>query len=385
MIPNIHWWYARPVQTPCRQALWFLLMLLAAMTLPAPKAVCQAAATAPPALPQEAADGADQQPQPTAPSLNITQIMAGLQKQDIALQVGSMSLTWEELQPLVKKSPVADSESAKTAEENYEQRVRALLRRLAIRGLFLQEVRARSLTVSAEEKQANLQELQKGLKEGASNMSVDDFLSKFSTSESTLLALTVDDAQKIVKFGNQLFALITINDAEIEQQRRRDQGMRDLLKRQNEQRRQQLRELLEDPDLKTDEGFAKAARRISEGVEARQGGELNMLFTRDELAKINHLDAFTLTTGQTSGLLETPTAFRIMRVLAEVPQEKDGEPPRLRVAQLLFMKFPEEDITIEETREKILLEKKKQVIDTAGRALCQRYPVSTPIFPQGLW
>ncbi|HOG51379.1 MAG TPA: peptidylprolyl isomerase [Lentisphaeria bacterium] len=337
---------------------------------------------------QTDAENQPMQPTAAAPAVvqpSISQIMAGLQKQDIALQVGNMSLTWEELQPLVKKSPIAESESAETAEENYEQRVRALLRRLAIRGLFLQEVRARGLTVTEEEKQANLKELQQGLTETSHGMTPELFLSKFSTSESTLLALTIDDAQKIIKFGNQLFALITIQDAEIEQQRQRDQAMRNMLKKQNEQRREQLRELLEDPDIKTDEGFAKIARRTSEGVEARQGGELNMLFTRDALAKINHLDEFTLKAGQTSSLLETPTAFRIMRVLAEVPPEKDGEPPRLRVAQLLFMKFPEDDVTAEEARQKILLEKKKQFLDTAGRALCHRYPVSTPIFPQGLW
>jgi len=311
--------------------------------------------------------------------------MAGMQKQDVALQVGSMSLTWEELQPLVKKSPIAESENAKTAEENYEQQVRALLRRLAIRGLLLQEARARGLTVTEEEKQANLHELQQGLADNSYGISPEKFLSKFSTSESTLLALTADDAQKVVKFGNQLFALITIEDAEIDQQRRRDQGLRNLLKKQNEQRRQQLRDLLEDPEIKTDDGFASIACRSSEGAEARQGGELNMLFTREELANINHLPDFTLAPGQTSGILETPTAFRIMRVLAEVPPEKEGAQPRLRVAQLLFMKFPEDDITVEETRQKLLLEKKKQFLDTAGRALCHRYPVSTPIFPQGLW
>ena len=333
--------------------------------------------------PAPAAHAAAEPAPPAKPSLS--QIMAGLKKQDLALQVGDMSLTWEELQPLVKKSPITESENAKIAEENYEQQVRALLRRLAIRGLLLQEVRARGLTVTEEEKQANLKELQQGLTENPYGMTPENFLSKFSTSESTLLALTPDDAQKVVKFGHQLFALIKIEDTEIEQRRRRDQGLRNLLKKQNEQRRQQLKDLLEDPEIKTDEGFARIARRSSEGVEARQGGELKMPFTRKQLAEVNNLADFTIPPGQTSGIMETSTAFRIMRVLAEIPPEKEGEPPRLRVAQLLFMKFPEEDITAEETRNKILVEKQKQFLDTAGRALCQRYPVSTPIFPQGLW
>ncbi len=311
--------------------------------------------------------------------------MAGLRQDEVALQVGEMKLTWGELQPLVKKSPVSESENARTAEENYEQQVKALLRRLATRGLLLHEVRARGITVTAEEKQANLEELQQGLKEGALGMSADDFLAQLTTTESTLLTLTPEDAQKVVKFGHQLFALIRLDDAEVEQRRRRDQGLRDMLKKQNDQRRQQLRELLADPEIRTDDGFARIARRTSEGAEARRGGELDMNFTRDELAKVNNIQQFTLQAGETSGLLETPTALRIMRVLREIPPEKTGEPPRLRVAQLLFMKFPEEDITLEETRKKLLLEKQKQFLDIAGRGLSQRYPVITPIFPQGLW
>mgnify|MGYP000880279699 CR=1 FL=1 len=341
------------------------------------------AAEAPPNTEPAPAPAAETAPAPIGPT--ATQIMAMLQDDDIALQVGDMSATWRQLKPLLQSSPTSETEGAVSAQDTKEQWARATLQRLATRGMFLLEVRARNITITEEEKQAYMQELTKSLENDPSGMTAESYLAQFTAKESTLLELTADDAQKLVKFGNQMFALITIDDAEVEQRRQRDQGLRNMLKQQNEQRRQQLKDLLKDPAIKTDDGFARLARRHSEGTEARQGGELDMNFTREQMAEVNHLEEFTLQPGETSGIMETPTAFRIMRVLRAIPPTKDGEPERLRVAQMLFGKLPEKDISFEEAKNNIMLDRQRQVMDIAARGLTQRYHVSTPIFPQGLW
>ena len=113
---------------------------------------------------------------------------------------------------------------------------------------------------------------------------------------------------------------------------------------------------------------------------------MNLNFRREDLAEVNGLDKFDLKPGETSGLYETDTAFRIIRVLKAIPPEKAGEVERLRVAQMLFKKLPvSTNITRDSVKKVISVEKQKKEREQIGRSLQQKFPVKSIFFPKGLW
>ena len=82
--------------------------------------------------------------------------------------------------------------------------------------------------------------------------------------------------------------------------------------------------------------MAKNAKEVSEGTESARGGELDYDFDRDELAQALELPSFDWKVGETTPLLESSSSYRIMRVLRELPAEKEGIKPKIRVAQILI-------------------------------------------------
>lgn len=314
---------------------------------------------------------------------DLAMMMAFMKPDTIVMRVGTMTLSWQELQPLTKQFTQPNS----NAPANDSTAVlRSLLQRMALRGLYLQEAIALDIRVSDEQRKANDELLEQGLRDNAKGITKDDIKKSFSTDHSTLTKLTENDAQRVVTYGNQFLAEITVSDDDITRQLMATKAVREALAKQNDVTRTQILELLKNPDSQTDEGFARLAKEHSEGIEAKNGGVMNYDFLPSELAKVNQLEHFDLKPGQTSGLLETPTAFRIMRVLSAVPPKNEGDPERFRVAQWLFRKLPEDDGTSrEQIRAELLLAKQKLAVAEIGKTLQKKYPVTCIFFPDGLW
>jgi len=327
-----------------------------------------------------------EQPVATEDAPSLAAIIAFLKPADVVLRVGDMQSTWGELQPQV--IPMLKPQGAEVGGDGDElsQKLQAMLQRIALRGLYLLETRAQGVTVSAEEKERSERELEASLSGNPDGITRDSFIEQFASGSSTLLKLNYDDALKIVKLGNEMLAKITVSEQEVTRGMAMAAGLREPLKQQNAMRRQAILELMKDASIHTDEGFAKLAREYSEGVEARRGGELNFNFRRKELAEVNAVERFDLQPGQTSGLYETDTAFRIMRVLKSIPAEKPEDGERLRMAQILFKKIPvSAEIDREDIKAKILLEKQNAARDLFGRKLQEKYPIECVLFPKGLW
>jgi len=310
-------------------------------------------------------------------------MMAFMKPDTIVMRVGSMTLTWQELQPLARQfTQQGPGESA----NDPTTILRTLLQRIALRGLYLQEANARDIRVSDEQRKLNDELLEQGLRNNNQGVTKNDIKKTFATDQSTLTQLTEEDAQRVVTLGNQLIADTKVSEQELDQQLRATKAVRDALAKQNDITRAHILELLKKTECQTDEGFARIAKEHSEGVEAKNGGVMNYAFLPGELAEVNHLQHFDLKPGQTSGLLETPTAFRVMRVLSTIPPKNVGDPERLRVAQWLFKKYPEDDEhNREEMRAQLLLVKQKKAVADVGKALRQKFSVSCIFFPDGLW
>lgn len=356
--------------------------------------ICALAAVA--QTPPGGAETAGQQPTP-APALvapspapavpaeepDLAMLMAFMKPTTVVIQVGSMSLQWHELQPLIRQ--FIDPNQNKSSEES-SKILRTLMQRIALRGLYLHEANARNIQVSEEQRRANEQQLEQGLQGNSRGATTEDVKKALAAGKSTLLSLSEEDAQRVVTLGNQLLAEITITDGEVDQQLLAMKAVRDSMQKQNESIKQFALGLLQKPEALTDQGFAYLAKEYSDGVEAKQGGVLNYDFTRSELATVNHIEQFELQVGQTSPLYETPTAFRVMRVLSRVAPEKEGDAEKLRAAQWLFRKMPVADEkSRDDLRAQLLVSKQKNAVAAIGQSLAKKYPVSCVFFPGGLW
>ncbi|MDQ0288442.1 peptidylprolyl isomerase [Oligosphaera ethanolica] len=301
-------------------------------------------------------------------------LMAFMKPTTVVIQVGSMSLQWHELQPLIRQ--FIDPNQNKSSEES-SKILRTLMQRIALRGLYLHEANARNIQVSEEQRRANEQQLEQGLQGNSRGATTEDVKKALAAGKSTLLSLSEEDAQRVVTLGNQLLAEITITDGEVDQQLLAMKAVRDSMQKQNESIKQFALGLLQKPEALTDQGFAYLAKEYSDGVEAKQGGVLNYDFTRSELATVNHIEQFELQVGQTSPLYETPTAFRVMRVLSRVAPEKEGDAEKLRAAQWLFRKMPVADEkSRDDLRAQLLVSKQKNAVAAIGQSLAKKYPVS---------
>ncbi|MDY0176583.1 MAG: peptidylprolyl isomerase [Lentisphaeria bacterium] len=310
-------------------------------------------------------------------------LMAYLKPADTVLEVGDMRLSWREFQPLAQRiMGQGQSDNPREAVKQLQQ----TLQRIALRGLYLQEARSLGIELSEEEKKIQEENLAAGLQGNTEGLSKEEFIKQFSETQSSLLKLNYEDAQKVVKLGDEMLKEISISDAELRPVIAMEKSLQNSFRKQNEARRKALAELLQDPRSHTDAGFAAIAREHSEGSEARLGGKLDYKFLPGDLAEVNQIESFPWQPGETSDLLETDTAFRVMRVLEKLPAEKPGEPQRLIVAQWLFKKFEvKEELDLAELRQRLLLEKQKKTMEFLGQKLQSKYAVKSPFFPEGLF
>ena len=332
---------------------------------------------------------AQEKPQPPQEAeedqgVDVAALAMFLKPTSTILRVGTMEVTWQELQPWFKQLQAkAQQNPQEASSENMRQALRVHLIQLATRGLFLQEAKAMKLAVTDEDRKNYEGELALLLK--ARRQSKSEYMRSFSPTVSTLSRLTFDDTLLLIKLDKSKFANLDLTEQEKEVARYYLTSINENVQNQNENRREQVEKLRQEPEITTADGFAKLAKKYSEGVEGDNGGELDYDFTRQELADNLDLKTFDWKVGETTPPLETDSCYRIIRVLRDVPPEKKGKPPRLRVAQILFGKLATEPTTDEYIRMKFLPNKKKALLSDYAFELTKKYPVSCVFFPNGLF
>ena len=346
----------------------------------------------PPAAPAAEPPAAVAKPQPPPPppvppeeqDVDITSMMMFLKPDSVVMKVGSMDVKWSEVQPWIRfQQQKAQRNNQVLDSKELLKNLRAYLVQLASRGLFLQEAKALGLTVTEENKKDYEHELEQILKLRKQNK--EEYMRRFDVPVSRLSRLSFEDTLLVIKLDKEKFKDLALTEQEKAVCRQYLNTINNNVNKQNEQRRQNLAKLADDPEMKTDDGFAKNAKEVSEGTESARGGELDYDFERDELAKALELPAFEWKIGETTPMLESSSCYRIMRVLREVPAEKEGGKPKIRVAQILIGKLATQPTDDETLRVKFLPNKKKNMLAAYAQELSKKYPVTTVFFPNGLW
>ena len=337
-----------------------------------PAAIAKPQPPPPPPVPKEEVDP------------DITTMMMFLKPESIVMKVGDMDVKWSEIQPWIRLQQQKAQRNNQTLDsKDLLKTLRAYLIQLASRGLFLQEAKSLGLTVTEENKKDFEHELEQILKLRKQDKA--EYMRRFDVTVSRLVKLSFDDTLLVIKLDKEKFKDLELTEQEKAVCRQYLNTINNNVNKQNEQHRQSLAKLADDPEIKTDDGFAKNAKEISEGTESARGGELDYDFERDELAKALELPAFDWKVGETTPMLESSSCYRIMRVLREVPPEKEGDKPKIRVAQILVGKLATQPTDDETLRVKFLPNKKKNMLNAYAQELSKKYPVTTVFFPNGLW
>ena len=321
---------------------------------------------------------------PEEQDVDITSMMMFLKPDSVVMKVGAMDVKWSEVQPWVRFQQQKAQRNNQTLDaKDLLKALRAHLIQLASRGLFLQEAKALGLTVTEENKKDYEHELEQILK--LRKQDKEEYMRRFDVTVSRLSRMSLDDTLLVIKLDKEKFKDLALTEQEKAVCRQYLNTINNNVKKQNEQRHQALAKLAEDPEIKTDEGFAKNAKEVSEGTESARGGELDYDFDRDELAEALELPSFDWKVGETTPLLESSSSYRIMRVLRELPVEKEGAKPKIRVAQILIGKLATQPTDDETLRVKFLPNKKKNMLAAYAQELSKKYPVTSVFFPNGLW
>ncbi len=337
-----------------------------------PAAVAKPQPPPPPPVPKEEVDP------------DITSMMMFLKPESVVMKVGDMDVKWSEIQPWIRLQQQKAQRNNQTLDsKDLLKTLRAYLIQLASRGLFLQEAKSLGLTVTEENKKDFEHELEQILKLRKQDKA--EYMRRFDVPVSRLVKLSFDDTLLVIKLDKEKFKDLELTEQEKAVCRQYLNTINNNVNKQNEQHRLSLTKLADDPEIKTDDGFAKNAKDISEGTESARGGELDYDFERDELAKALELPAFDWKVGETTPMLESSSCYRIMRVLREVPPEKEGDKPKIRVAQILIGKLATQPTDDETLRVKFLPNKKKNMLAAYAQELSKKYPVTTVFFPNGLW
>ena len=353
--------------------------------------LAQEAPVNPPAAPAEPpAAIAKPQPPPPPPvppeeqDVDLTSMMMFLKPDSVVMKVGTMDVKWSEVQPWIRFQQQKAQRNNQTLDaKDLLKALRLHLIQLASRGLFLQEAKALGLTVTEENRKDYEHELEQILK--LRKQDKEEYMRRFDVPVSRLSRMSLDDTLLVIKLDKEKFKDLALTEQEKAVCRQYLNTINNNVKKQNEQRHQALAKLAEDPEVKTDEGFAKNAKEVSEGTESARGGELDYDFDRDELAQALELPSFDWKVGETTPLLESSSSYRIMRVLRELPVEKEGDKPKIRVAQILIGKLATQPTDDESLRVKFLPNKKKNLLAAYAQELSKKYPVTTIFFPNGLW
>ena len=322
-------------------------------------------------------DGNKEKTQPQA------KIMTDLADGDVALSMYGEDLTWGKLQELMKRDGVPLEKGADGS--LMPAPIRAYVQQMAKNAVVLHAAKEQGYVLSDAERAYYLDGIKNTLKENMPDDEVEKVLARYPKEGKGLFNPSIEDLLLIAKLNSKIVENIKVTETEIEEEANRIKAGNVAVEAFNKQMRKTMKEILEKPEVKTDAGFANLAKEYSEGKEAENGGVIEGEFPRSFVAAACELDEFELKAGETSGVLESETAFRALRVLKVLPPKKEGGEERVQIAQIILPKYPEnEEVPVEKLREKMLPPKKQKVMEDFVMAQMATARFACPLFPQGV-
>ncbi len=306
---------------------------------------------------------------------------------DTALQMDGLRLSLGELLAILDKLHALPAQNEMISAivpkmngltENQQKAARAVLYRLVRQQLLLREARSENLSVTEYDRQAFAKRWEEQNPEG----NFQQYLDSLPMTASTPLSLTRDDIFLLYKWGEKQLSEIDVPEEDVQRALNQMKQIEQAFGKQAEDERNAFAALADNADLYTDAGFAKLAREHSEGSEAERGGVIDRPMTRAEIAAANFDQPFTVPTGETSALIETPTSLRFIRVLEELPATMPGEPARLRIAQILYAKKELDNLpTEEQIRVDLKYQTQEKFIGEKLERLGEKFHFNCPLFP----
>ena len=215
--------------------------------------------------------------------------------------------------------------------------------------------------------------------------SFEDFVKRYPAETKSIFDPSLLDVLRMAKFNDLLTTGLDVSDNEIIEYENQIKAGQLAVEQFNKVQRRLLDEALAKGEVDTDEKFAEFARQHSEGKEAENGGLLGE-FPRWVVASACELDEFEYKAGETSKVIVTKQAFRLMRVLSVKPPKKEGEDELIKVAQILLMRYSEEKLEDRDvTREKLLRQKQMDTLKNVFMAEISKSGLVCPLFPRGLF
>ena len=309
--------------------------------------------------------------------------MAVLQDKDIALRMYGENLTWGELKKLMARDGVPLQRDQ--AGNYFDVPVSGYVERLVRLAVTLNLVRRNRIELSDGERAKYLEMIRKELEENKEWSSFEEFVKRYPSETKSIFNPCLADVLRIAKYNSDFIADVTVTDDDVIEYENRMKAGQIAVEQFNKRQRRLLDEALAKNEVDTDEKFAEFAKKYSEGKEAEEGGLLGE-FPRWLVAGACELEDFEYKAGETSKVIVTKQAFRLMRVLAVKPPKKEGEDEMVKISQILLTRYPEQEIGDREaTRRGLLRQKQSEKLEKALMEEVQRSGFVCPLFPMGLF
>ena len=329
--------------------------------------------------PQEAAKPAEAAAKPPARKLpgnaQFKKLLDELTPRSVVLEIDGQTATWRELYPHIQKYVDDLHTGRRRGRQNAVELIQATLQQLVARRMFAMEAQRLGLLPNEDEIKELEAEIADNLKasKDKKTKTLAQYKASLEMADPNLLNVSYEDILNIMYLNKKLFADVKITDKELDFYIRYKKAVQRGISGINIQRLEAMKTLAKDPKLQTEAGFKELAKEYSEGVEADWGGEIDYDFTREDLAEVNEVKEFNWKVGEVTPVLETASAFRIMRILRAIPPKTPGEPEKYRVAQILCGKVGDfEDLDDREgIRARLTPEKQKAKIDEYTYQLSQ--------------
>lgn len=285
--------------------------------------------------------------------------MTMLAGRDVALRLYDQEYTYSEIleyfqrvQSVSRRGNMGTSQNATSFEKDTRQQKKCLqfLRGIIQQKVLLQEAREKCQPPTETDRHR----LSLRWAETNPGKTLDDYLSRFSDTPANPLQISREDALLLLKYLDSRLEEVQVPPEVLEEGKKKLQGLRVYFQQEMTKKLEEFKTIAEMDGFHTDEGFCLLAKTFSEGTESVNGGVFSTPMTRQEITDCNWGQPFTLGKGQTSGLIETPTSYRYIRVLEEYPPQQAGGEETLKVAQILLSKRELEGVpTEEELRKKM--------------------------------